>query len=249
METSKPRTRSRLRSRLPRVLVVDRNPGYRSVIAHVVEMAGGQFESVAELDQARRQLGGTTRFEMVVIGVGVDSPLSPEEVTELRSAAQAPVIVLAESYDDVGETLEVYKAGADQVLPKPFVPDALIGAIQSEMRRPGPVSVVPVATRIELGRLVFDAQLRRITGEAGTVSLTKREWQLLAFFLASPNKFFGGEEAASEAWGPEASVEQFRSYVTRLRQKLSRYSAYCSLVTEKGKGYALALELPGTDSV
>lgn len=246
MEKSKRRSRSREQSGLPRVLVVDSNPGYRSVIAHIVEIAGGQSESVAELDQARRLLDRDTRFDMVVVGVSADFPVAPDDVGKLRSAAQAPLIVMAESYDDVGETLEVYKAGADQVLPKPFVPDALIGAIQSEMRRRGPVSVVSVATRIELGPLVFDAEKRRITGEDGAVSLTKREWQLLAFFLASPNQFFAADEVASQAWGPEASVEQFRSYVTRLRQKLSPYSAYCSLITAKGKGYSLALELPAT---
>ncbi len=247
METIKPRSRSRQRSSLPRVLVVDSNPGYRSVIAHVTEMAGAQYESVAELDQARRQLDGPTRFDMVIVGVGSDSPLAPEDVGKLRAAALAPLIVLAESYDDAGATLEVYKAGADQVLPKPFVPDALIGAIQSAMRRPGPASVIQVATLIDLGPIVFDAQHRRITGEEGPVSLTKREWQLLAFFLTSPNQFFSAEEVAASAWGPEASLEQFRSYVTRLRQKLTRYSAYCSLVTEKGRGYALVLNLPTND--
>jgi DNA-binding response OmpR family regulator len=123
----------------------------------------------------------------------------------------------------------------------------LIGAIQSEMRRPGPVSVVSVATRIELGPLVFDAKQRKIIGEDGSVSLTRREWQLLAFFLASPNQFFAADEVASQAWDSEASVAQFRSYVTRLRQKLAPYSAYCSLITEKGKGYSLALEVPAAD--
>jgi hypothetical protein len=45
--------RFRQRARLPRVLVVDANAGYRSVISHVVELAGGEFESVAELDAAQ----------------------------------------------------------------------------------------------------------------------------------------------------------------------------------------------------
>jgi DNA-binding response OmpR family regulator len=226
------------------VLVVDQNPGYRSVICHVVEMAGCQFESVAGVDEAMRQLDGATRYEMVIVGLSADSPAPPERVTQIRLAAKAPVIVLTESYDEVGGTLEVYKAGADQVLPKPFVPDALMGAIQSEMRRPGPESVVQVATRLELGPLVFDASKRTIAGEAGAVSLTKREWQLLAFLLASPNQFFSADEVALRAWGPEASLEQLRSYVTRLRQKMARHSDYCTLVNEKGKGYALALDLP-----
>jgi two-component system, OmpR family, response regulator ResD len=238
MQKSKVNSRTR---QLPRILVVDANPGYRSVISHVVEMAGGQFESVAEIGQAKRQLDGAKRFDMVIIGTSADSPLTPEDVGKLRSVGQTPLIILAESYDETKQTLEVYKAGADQVLPKPFVPDALIGAINAEIRRPGPVSVVPMATRIEFGKLVFDAEKRRVTGEEGTVTLTKREWQLLSFFLASPNQFFQAAEVVPQAWGPEASVEQFRSYVTRLRQKLLPFKPYCGIVTEKGKGYCLVV--------
>ena len=232
----------------PRILVVDSNPGYRSVISHVVEIAGGQFESVAEVGQAMRQLNAQM-FEMIIVGTSADSPVTPAAIGKLRSVSEAPVIVLIESYDETKGTLEMYKAGADEVLPKPFVPDALVGAIKAEMRRPGPFSVVPLATRMELGRLVFDAKKRRISGIDGSAaSLTKREWQLLSFFLVSPNQFFAAKEVASQAWGPEASVEQFRSYVTRLRHKLLPFKPYCALVTEKGKGYCLVVEQPPTSA-
>jgi DNA-binding response OmpR family regulator len=179
---------------------------------------------------------------MVIVGTNADAPITAAEVGKLKSIAKAPIIVLVESYDETKETLEIYKAGADEVLPKPFAPDVLLGAIIAEMRRPGPVSVVPLATRIELGGLVFDAQKRKVIGTEGTVALTKREWQLLSFFLVTPNQFFEAAEVASQAWGPEASVEQFRSYVARLRHKLSPFRPHCALVNEKGRGYCLVLE-------
>jgi DNA-binding response OmpR family regulator len=244
MDKDKGTPRTRQRASLPRILVVDANPGYRSVISHLVEMAGAQFESVAELGQARRHLDGAQKYDMIIVGTSADSPVTPAEVSKLRSVAQTPLIILAESFDETKQTLEIYKAGADQILPKPFVPDALIGAIKAEIRRPGPVSVVPIATRIELGKLVFDAGNRRVTGDEGTASLTKREWQLLSFFLTSPNQFFAAPEVVSQAWGPEASEEQLRSYMTRLRHKLSPFKPYCALVTEKGKGYCLVVEQP-----
>jgi len=74
--------------------------------------------------------------------------------------------------------------------------------------------------------------------------LTKREWQLLSFFLANPNQFFAAEDVALPAWGPDASIEQFRTYVTRLRKKLSPFDGVCEVLNEKGKGYRLVLQLP-----
>ncbi|MGH7763714.1 MAG: winged helix-turn-helix domain-containing protein [Candidatus Dormibacteraceae bacterium] len=221
--------------------MVEANAAYRAVMSNVVEVAGGQFESVAELEDARRHLGGPHRFEMVIVGTSSDAPITPEQVSRLRAAARAPLIVVAESYDETQDTLAVYAAGADQVLPKPFVPDALVGAIKSGMRHPGPESVVPIATRIELGSLVFDAEQRQVIGREGAAHLTKREWQLLSFFLAAPNQSFAAVDAAVRAWGPDASSEQFRSYIARLRKKLQPFRSYCRLVTGKAKGYCLVI--------
>ena len=244
MGKGKTHSRSRHRPRVPRILVVDANAGYRSVISHVVELAGGEFESVAEFDAAKRQLERPWKFDLVILGMSAESRVTPKQLSELRATAQSPFILLDESSDDAKGTLERYEAGASQVLPKPFVPDALIGAIRSELRGSDIASVVSIATRIELGGLVFDAKGRTIKGGDGAVSLTKREWQLLSFFLTNPNQFFAAEDVALPAWGPEASIEQFRTYVTRLRKKLSPFKGVCEVINEKGKGYRLVLQEP-----
>ncbi|HXN78990.1 MAG TPA: response regulator transcription factor [Candidatus Dormibacteraeota bacterium] len=244
MGYSKTQSRSRPRARLPRILVVDANAGYRSVISHVVELAGGEFESVAEFEAARRQLERSTRFDLVILGMSADSRVTPKQLGELRTAAGSPFILLDEASGDAADTLATYEAGASQVLPKPFVPDALIGAIKAELRGPDIGSVVSIATKIELGGLVFDAKQRTVKNGEAAASLTKREWQLLSFFLTNPNQLFAPEDVALPAWGPDASIEQFRTYVTRLRQKLAPFKSACELINEKGKGYRLTLHQP-----
>ena len=223
---------------LPRILVIEGNPAYRSVISHVVEIAGGRWDSVSEIEQGRKLLDGT-RFDLVIIGADAESRIDPEVVKEIRALAQAPLIILDETYKGA---LETFEAGAEQILPKPFVPDALIGAIKVELRGPSPSSLVPLATRIELGGLVFDAKRRVVLRGATDVRFTKREWEVLSFFLASPNQFFRAEEILAQTWGTDASAEQLRTYITRMRQKLSPFQAWCNLVTEKGRGYCLVLE-------
>jgi DNA-binding response OmpR family regulator len=244
MGKSKAQSLSPQRSKRPRILVVEANAGYRSVISHVVELAGGEFASLAEFDAAQRQLEKPGRFDMVILGMSAESRVTPKQLGELRASARSPFILLDESYEDAGATLETYEAGASQVLPKPFVPDALIGAIKSQLRGPDVASVVSIATKIELGGFVFDARRRTVNGGETAVSFTKREWQLLSFFLANPNQFFAAEDVALQAWGPDVSIEQFRTYVTRLRPKLLPLNGLCEVVNEKGKGYRLVLQQP-----
>lgn len=240
MATSDARSPSQ-RAKLPRILIVEANAGYRSVISHVAELAGGQFESVAELEDAKRPLEAR-KFDLVVIGMSADSRATPQQIGALRAEARCPFILLDESFNDAADSLGSYEAGANQVLPKPFVPDALIGAIKSELRGPDPASVISIATKIEFSGLVFNAKQRTVRSEDAHVSLTKREWQLISFFLSNPNQFFTAEEVAVPSWGPDASIEQFRTYVTRLRRKLSPFAGACEIVSEKGRGYRFVLK-------
>src|ERR1700724_2752628 len=187
---------------LPRIVVIESNAGYRSVISHVVEIAGGRWDSVSEVEQGRKLLDGT-KFDLVIIGVDGESRLDPDVLKGIRALARAPLINLDESYNGA---LETFEAGAEQILPKPFVPDALIGAIKVELRGPSPSSLVPLATRIELGGLVFDAERRVVQRGETEVAFTKREWEILAFFLASPNQYFRAEEILAQTWGTDASA-------------------------------------------
>ena len=223
---------------LPRILVIESNAAYRSVISHVVEIAGGRWDSVSEIGQGRKLLDGT-KFDLVIIGVDSESRIDPEVLKEIRALAGVPVIILDETYNGA---LETFEAGAEQILPKPFVPDALIGAIKVELRGPSPSSLVPLATRIELGGLIFDAERRVVQRGKNEVGFTKREWEILAFFLASPNQYFRAEDILAQTWGKDASGEQLRTYITRMRQKLAPFQAWTNLTTEKGRGYCLVLE-------
>src|ERR1700687_5296203 len=107
---SKTESRCGSRAKLPRILVVDANPGYRSVISHVVELAGGEFESVAEFDAAKRQLERPRKFDLVILGMSADSRVTPKQLGELRASSRSPFILLDESSDDAGATLETYEA-------------------------------------------------------------------------------------------------------------------------------------------
>jgi DNA-binding response OmpR family regulator len=220
-----------------RALVIEKDPDYRSVIAHVVDIAGGQSETVVDLKHGLRQLASQS-FDLVVFGVTSGQPPELEPLAELRARAQAPVLLLIESYD---EARTQYEAGADQILPKPFVPGALVGAIKAQLRGPSPTSILPMASRIEIGGVVFDSETRTVLTNGHKAVLTGREWQLLAFFLANANRYYEASEILSQTWGQELSGEQFRTYITRIRKKLGPLSLPMRIVNQPGVGYCMLL--------
>lgn len=222
----------------PRVLIVEANEVYGSVIAHIVGLAGAASETVSQVEQARVLLH-RDRYDLVVLGLGQDDRLDPSLVGELNAMSRAPLILLSESYE---ESLATYEAGAQQILAKPFVPEAVLGAVRAELR--GPKSVVPLATRIEIGGLVFDARQRAVLDRTETIRFTKREWELLVLLLNRVNQFVDTREMLMRGWGEDSSPEQLRTYVGRIRQKLSPVEPRCRLVSERGLGYCLSLSPP-----
>lgn len=225
-------------ARRPRALIVEADSDYRSVIAHTAELAG--CEPLARPDLATALTEADEQgCDVVILGVDPTDRPSPTVLAQLRDTMQAPVILLDESYEEARASFE---AGVDQILPKPFVPGALVGAIRSELRTANPASVFSLARRIELEGVTFDAVRRRIIVGERSVALTRREWELLTFLLSRANQYTRAEDLVAGAWGDGVSVEQLRSYVTRLRRKFKVLAPPFCLLSQPGFGYCLSLE-------
>lgn len=218
-----------------RVMVIDAQPEYRAVIVRCIELAGGMAESVTSLGQGLRRLEGN-RFDLVVWGVSPGERRRREGVAQLREVGGAPLIVVDEGGWDKPPP------EADRVLPKPFPPRLLVEAVLTSLRVPGPTSVVPLASRIEIAGVVFDASERRVTNSQQSVVLTRREWELLVCLLATPNRWLPAHELLHEAWrGARRSPEQLRSYVARLRRKLGPLGLPFELASRQGWGYSFVV--------
>lgn len=84
-----------------------------------------------------------------------------------------------------------------------------------------------------------------LAGLSGPVALTRREAQLLRFLADNPGQRFPAAVLLRRAWPDQAlSEEQLRTYVSRLRRKLSEAGGVASISAERPKGYLLQVR-PG----
>lgn len=225
-----------------RALIIEANAEYRAVIGTCAGLADVEVVSVASASTGLRRLGDE-EFDMVIWGVSPGDSGREQVITQIHETCTCPLVLLDETHE---ETLVSYEAGADQILPKPFVPGQLVGAIKAALRGPGPASVVPLATRIELAGVVFESQARTITHGERSVGFSRRDWELLTFLLANPGQWFTAEELVRLAWrSTRFSAEQLRSYVMRLRRKMAPLDLPFILTSQQGRGYRF--DLDGTE--
>ena len=226
-----------------RVLVVDDDEAARTVVSWQLEADGYTVLQAADGAQALARINQDAPH-LVVLDLTLPAVAGLDvlrAVRDGRSAAPAdlPVIVLS---GRSGETDRIVglDQGADDYLVKPFSPGELAARVRSVLRRSAPVGA---RSRLAAGRLRIDVASREVLADGQPVALTAKEFDLLAFLAAHPQRVFTRGQLlqrvwqSSSGWQGEATVTE---HMHRLRQKLeSDPSKPTMLRTVRGVGYQL----------
>ena len=152
-----------------------------------------------------------------------------------------PVLMLT-ALSQVGDRVEGLDAGADDYLAKPFDTRELVARLRALTRRPAELN--GDARRIACGDLVLDTAQQTLTGPAGTVTVSRRECDLLAVFCRAPGLLRGRAVLLGSVWGADAEIEDasLDSYICFVRRRLHAVGSRAAIRTVRGAGYRLELE-------
>lgn len=131
-----------------------------------------------------------------------------------------------------------FDSGADDYLTKPFHMRELSMRVKALLRRSSPAADDVLTVR----DIALQPDEHRVMRNGVEVNLLPKEFSLLEFFIRNPGKVFSAEALIQRVWATEsdASPDTIRSYITRLRQKLSTDDNERPLiVTVHGVGYRL----------
>lgn len=147
-----------------------------------------------------------------------------------------PVIVLAATSDPV-ERVRALDRGADDVMGRPFSYEELLARIRALIRRTSPAS----GNVIVAGDLVIDRPTRRVHVRDESVTLSAKEFDLVAKLASEPFRVFTKEELLREVWGYRAlgRTRTLESHASRVRKKLSVSPEDRFIVNVWGVGYRL----------
>jgi two-component system KDP operon response regulator KdpE len=221
-----------------RILVVDDDPQIRRVMRTTLTAHGYQVSDARTGEEGLEELRNTS-YDLVLLDMNMPGMGGMEACRLIRSSSEIAIIMLTVSNTE-RDKVDALDAGADDYITKPFSMPELLARIRATLRRlpqtPGHSDLKPLAQQ----GVDIDLSARTVAVHGRTSRLTAREFDLLSYFLARPNKTIAHRELLQAVWGPDYGdeLEYLRVFVNRLRKKIEPDpSKPLFLVTDAWAGY------------
>ncbi|MCX8086225.1 MAG: response regulator transcription factor [Rhodocyclaceae bacterium] len=217
------------------ILLVEDDPPLADGISRRLRHAGYAVEWVGSAGAACAALD-THSFRLVILDLGLPDLDGSAVVEHLaRRRLDTPVLVLS-ARDGFDERVRLLDLGADDYLVKPAALEELLARVRAILRRQA-----SSGEHLVLGRLRLDLEGKRAYLDETPLKLNGREWALLSFLAANPNRILSREELAAALYreGQAVSDNAIEQIVSRFRRCIGAYGL--NLRTVRGLGYFFAI--------
>lgn len=177
--------------------------------------------------------------DLVLLDLGLPDLDGQAVCRVLRERSSVPIIVVTARADEI-DRVTLLEIGADDYVVKPFGFRELVARIRAVLRRVTP-SAEP-ASAIAVGALSLDRRTRQVEVAGQQVSLTPKEFDLLAFLSIDPGAVRTRDEILREVWDEHwwGSSKTLDVHVASLRRKLG----IDAIETVRGVGFRLVEAYP-----
>ena len=217
------------------ILVVDDEKDIRNIITYNLEKEGMRFIEASNGDEALILLKKNP--SLVILDVMMPGKDGYVICKHIRSTGSIVPIIFLTAMDREFDEVKGLESGGDDYIRKPFSPALLIARIKSILRRIESINMK--GNLIEFDGLSINTETYIAQVDGNELTLPRKEFELLAFFMNSPNTIFKRETLLSSIWEDDVYVvdRTIDVHINRIRSKLGKYKNW--IETVKGVGYRL----------
>ncbi|MGH9716129.1 MAG: response regulator transcription factor [Candidatus Acidiferrales bacterium] len=225
-----------------RILVIDDDPQIRRAMRATLTSRDYQVSDTRTGAEGLERLRSAV-YDLVLLDINMPGIGGIETCRMIRAGSEVAIIMLTVSNAE-RDKVDALDAGADDYITKPFGMPELLARIRATLRRlPQPPGQADLRSLSAKG-VHIDLPSRQVTVCSRASRLTAKEFDLLSYLLARPNRTIAHRELLQAVWGPDYGdeLEYLRVFVNRLRKKIEpEPSKPQFLVTDTWAGYRFHL--------
>lgn len=216
-----------------KILVVEDDTELNQTVCSFLNQSGYDTTGCLDAGSAYDTMYNNS-FDLIVSDIMMPGIDGYEFAKTVRGLDENIPILFMTARDDFASKQKGFRIGIDDYMIKPVDLDELFLRIGALLRR----AKIANSHRLEIGRLVLDADERTVVVGDEDIALTMREFNILYKLLSYPKKTFTRSQLMDEFWDAEtnAAPRAVDVYMTRLRDKFSGCDDF-EIVTVHGLGY------------
>lgn len=217
------------------LLIEDEKPLSDSVSQYLID-CGINCEQVFTYSNAVNKLGRDT-FDCIVIDIGLPDGSGIDLISYIKRKKIDSGIIIVTARNSLEDKLEGFDTGADDFLVKPFHLSELSARINALVRR----KRYDGKEVLEYNEISIEIQNKTVFINDKKINLTKKEMDLLVYFISNADKLITKDAIAYTLWKNNAdlavSSEIIYTHIKNLRKKLVEGGAKDYVNAVYGVGY------------
>ena len=174
-------------------------------------------------------------YDCIVLDITLPGGSGLDILKELKANNKMDGVLIISAKNSIEDKVAGLKIGADDYLPKPFHLSELSARIAAIIRRRN----FSGSNIISFREIILDTQAKNVTINAHPLELTKKEYELLLYFISNKRRVISKNAIAEHLWGDETdgNIDFIYTHIKNLRKKLQESGTGDYIRSVYGMGY------------
>lgn len=219
-----------------KILLVEDNPELAQNVVNYLSAEGIICETASSLFEAQDKVL-SYEYDCILLDLMLPDGNGLDILAIIKAQKIETNVLIISAKDALDDRLKGLDQGADDYLPKPFHLSELLARLKAIFRR----SKMGGFDQVNFNEIKIETHQLLATVKDQVVDLTKKEFDLLLFFITNKNRVLGKQAIAQHLWGDYtddlANFDFVYQHVKNLRKKITAAGGKDYISTVYGIGY------------
>ncbi len=224
-----------------KILIVEDNRELSETLVHYLKQEGYLCETAYNYQSAEEKIN-IYEYDVIVLDITLPDGNGLEILKQLKQKRPDEGVLIISAKNALDDKLTGLNLGADDYLTKPFHLAELNARIQSLLRR----KRFNGSHEITVGDLRLNTATAQVLVKDQEIILTRKEYELLLYFLSNRNRILNKEAIAEHLWGDNIdmadSFDFIYTHIKNLRKKIASHGSASNIKSVYGMGYKFIVE-------